>query len=163
MIKIGLKDDCLDYTFNKFHLTLHHFHYDRFDTEDDERYGKTSLNFLTNPQGDIDKISTSLDQAEVVFVRKAPSLESELLKMLPGTYETASGAPFRITLKDDAFLYIISPGQPDVKLIPYKDLVFKLDKFSDVLFEFVLENGDVTMLKQRSPSGEYVYIRLPNS
>jgi len=37
-----------------------HFHYDRFDTPDDEQDGKWSVNFQTNPQGDIDKATMSL-------------------------------------------------------------------------------------------------------
>jgi hypothetical protein len=40
------------------------FHYDRFDTPDDEQDGKWSVNFRTNPQGDIDQAVMSLDEAE---------------------------------------------------------------------------------------------------
>jgi len=32
-------------------------------------------------------------------------------------------------------------------------------RFSDRTFEFVLENGRVTALKQKMPSGEYVFKR----
>jgi hypothetical protein len=41
------------------------FHYDHFDTVDDEEDGKWSVNFRTNPQGDVDQAVISLDEAEV--------------------------------------------------------------------------------------------------
>ena len=37
---------------------------------DDEIYGKWSVNFLTNPQGELDKVLMSLDEGEVTFTRK---------------------------------------------------------------------------------------------
>jgi hypothetical protein len=35
-----------------------------------------------------------------------------------------------------------------------KGLQFRSPQFSDVVFEFVVENGHVKALKQRSPGGE---------
>jgi hypothetical protein len=46
------------------------FPYDRFDTPDDEQDGKWSVNFSTNPQGEIDRLLMSLDEAEVTFMRR---------------------------------------------------------------------------------------------
>jgi hypothetical protein len=53
-------------------------------------------------------------------------------------------------------LYIVSPGAPERKLIAYKPLKFRIPEFSDVLVEFVEEKGQITALKQVTPSGEYV-------
>ena len=50
-------------------------------------------------------------------------------------------------------------GQPERKLIPYKGVRFRVPEFSDVVWEFVLENGKAKALKQRDPSGEFTYIR----
>ncbi|MDJ0569166.1 MAG: serine hydrolase [Pleurocapsa sp. MO_192.B19] len=50
VLKIELKDNNLHFNLGRINLPLNHFHYDRFDTPDDERYGKRSVNFLTNPQ-----------------------------------------------------------------------------------------------------------------
>lgn len=159
ILKIGMTDGSLEFNFRKLKFPMSHFHYDRFDTADDERYGKWSTNFLTNPQGDIDKVTMSLDQAEVTFVRKPVTLEPQLLKGLVGTYETPTGIKFQIILKEDGFLYSVVPGQPEEKLIPYKGLVFRFHHFSEMTDEFVMENGQVKALKQRSPSGEYVFLR----
>ncbi|PAW80087.1 MAG: penicillin-binding protein [Verrucomicrobia bacterium Tous-C9LFEB] len=156
ILKIGLTDGQLEFNFRKLKFPLSHFHYDRFDTADDERYGKWSTNFLTNPQGEIDKVAMSLDQAEVTFVRKPEILESQILKQLVGTYETPTGFNFQIVLKEDGFLYKAFPGQPEEKLLPYRGLEFRVQHFADRTNEFVMENGQLKALKQKSPSGEYL-------
>jgi hypothetical protein len=159
ILKIEQKDGQLQFDFHKIQFPLTHFHYDRFDTPDDELYGKWSVNFQTNSQGDIDKAIMSLDEAEALFTRKPEALEPELLKRLAGTYETATGYKFQVTLKEDNVLYLVFPGQPAEKLIHYKGLRFRLKEFSDLVFEFVIENGEVKALKQRDPSGEHVFTR----
>jgi CubicO group peptidase (beta-lactamase class C family) len=159
ILKIELGDGQLQFDFHKIQLPLAHFHFDRFDTPNDELYGKWSVNFQTNPQGDIDKAVMSLDQAEALFTRKPEVLEPELLKQLAGTYETPTGSKFQVTLKEDKVLYLVFPGQPEEMLIHYKGLKFRLKEFSDLIFEFVIKNGEVKALKQRDPSGEYVFTR----
>src|SRR5258708_19169416 len=74
-MKIGLKDNELLFDFHKTKLPLMHFHYDRFDTPDDEENGKWSVNFRTNPQGDVEQAVMSLDQAEAAFTRKPEKLD----------------------------------------------------------------------------------------
>jgi hypothetical protein len=159
ILKIGLKDNQLQFDFHKLQWPLSHFHYDRFETPDDEIYGRFAVNFMTNPQGDIDKAVISLDEAEVTFVRKPETLDPKLLGQLAGTYETPTAYKFQVVLKEDGGLYLVYPGEPEEKLIPYKGLKFRIKLFSDVVFEFVIENGIVKALKQRDPSGEFVYIR----
>ncbi|HCS47514.1 MAG TPA: penicillin-binding protein [Candidatus Aminicenantes bacterium] len=159
ILKIGQKDRQLQFDFHKIQFPLTHFHFDRFDTPDDELYGKWSVNFQTNPQGDIDKAVMSLDEAEALFTRKPEALEPELLKQLAGTYETPTGTKFQVTMKEDNVLYLVYPGEPEENLIHYKGLKFRLKEFSDMVFEFVIENGEVKALKQRDPSGEYVSTR----
>jgi CubicO group peptidase (beta-lactamase class C family) len=159
ILKIEMKDSELLLKFGRIQLPLTHFHYDRFDTPDDERYGKWSVNFLTNPQGDVNKVVTSMDEAEVTFIRRASVPDSQLLTLLAGTYKTPTQKKLQVVLKDDNFLYLLFPGEPELKLIPYKNLTFQAEKFSDMIFEFVMENGQVSVLKERQPSGEYVFVR----
>ncbi len=160
VLKITLEGDALQADFHKIKLPLTHVHYDRFDTPDDEQYGMFSINFRTNPQGDIDKAAMSLDEAEAVFTRKADKLGPEMLAKLAGTYETPTGLKFRVALKEDGSLNLVFPGQPEEPLIPYKGLRFRIKAFSDVMFEFVVENGQVKALKQTDPSGENVFKRI---
>jgi len=49
ILKIGMKEDQLQFEFHKIKMPMSHFHYDRFDTPDDEQDGKWSVNFGTNP------------------------------------------------------------------------------------------------------------------
>src|SRR5467141_3535844 len=104
IVKISQKSDALQFDFHDFHFPLSHFHYDRFDTPDDEQYGKFSVNFRTNPQGDVDNAVISLDQAEVIFTRKPETLDVKLLQSLAGTYLTPSKVKFQVTYQPGAGL-----------------------------------------------------------
>ena len=64
-----------------------------------------------------------------------------------------------VSMDEDGYLYLDFVGQPEDKLIPYKGTKFRVQQFSDVLYEFVVENGEVKALKERSPSGESVFTR----
>lgn len=160
ILQIGLKDNQLQFGFHKLNFPMTHFHYDRFDTPDDERDGKWSVNFSTNPQGEIDKATMSLDEAEASFVRKAPVLDDALANRLVGTYETPSGAKFQVVMKPGAGLFVIFPGAPEQKLTPYNGLKFRVPEFADLVFEFVEEGGQIKALKQTDPGGEYTFKRL---
>src|SRR5205809_2706641 len=159
ILKIGLKGDALQFGFHEFQFPMSHFHYDRFDTPDDEQYGKFSVNFRTNPQGDIDDAVISLDQAEVVFTRKPETLDANLLEKLAGGYVTPTKVKFEVLYQPGAGLSLAFPGGPPIKLIPIKGLKFRTPQFADVIYEFVMENGKVTALKSRNPSGEFTFPR----
>jgi CubicO group peptidase (beta-lactamase class C family) len=159
VLTIALEGPQLTFDFHDLRFPLSHFHYDRFDTPDDERYGRWSVNFGTNPQGDVDRAVMSLDESEVTFTRRAETVAPDLLARLAGPYETATGFKFKVVLKEDGFLYLVFPGQPDEQLLPYKGLTFRVKEFSDVTFEFVVEDGVVKALKQRDPSGEFTFTR----
>jgi CubicO group peptidase (beta-lactamase class C family) len=154
VLKIGLKEDQLQFDFHKIQGPLTHYHYDRFDTEDFERFGKFSLNFRTDPQGDIDQAVISLDEAEVTFTKKPETIDPKILEQLPGSYMTPAGTQFDVAVRDGALSYIGERVQP---LVQTKGLQFRLALFSNVVFEFVTESGKVTGLKIRQPSGEVTY------
>ena len=159
ILKIGLKSDALQFGFHEFQFPMSHFHYDRFDTPDHEQYGKFSVNFRTNPQGDIDNAVISLDEAEVVFTRKPETLDPALLEKLAGVYLTPTKVKFQVLYQPGAGLSLAFPGGPPVKLIPIKGLKFRTPQFADEIYEFVMENGQVKALKERDPSGEYSFAR----
>lgn len=159
LLTIGLKDGQLQFDFHNIKFPMTRFHYDRFDTPDDERYGKWSVNFQTSPQGDVDKATMSLDEGEVAFTRKAETLAPDVLQKLAGTYGTPSGGKLQVAYSEEGGLRIVMPGQPDVRLLPWKGLQFRVPEFADVVFEFVMEKGQVAGLKQRDPSGEFLFPR----
>jgi hypothetical protein len=161
VLAISRQDEGLVFAFHKIRLPLSHFHYDRFDTPDDEQEGKWSVNFSTSPQGEVDKALVSLDEAEVTFTRRVPAELSSMTTLRPyaGTYETPSGAKFEVALKEGGTLGLVFPGRPFQALIPWKPRVFRVKEFSDVVFEFVVTDGRVSGLKQRDPSGEHTFSR----
>jgi CubicO group peptidase (beta-lactamase class C family) len=159
ILKIGLQGDQLQFGFHEFRFPMSHFHYDRFDTPDDEQYGKFSVNFRTNPQGDVNDAVISLDEAEAVFTRKPPTLDAKLLEKLAGTYMTPTKVKFEVQYRPGAGLALAFPGAPPQKLIPIKGLQFRTPQFADSIYEFVVENGQVKALKERDPSGEFTYAR----
>jgi hypothetical protein len=117
------------------------------------------VNFVTDPQGEIDRGVMSLDEAEATFTRKPQALEPALLARLAGTYKTPDGFPLQVVLREDGGLYLVVGAMPERKLVPYRGLAFRTKEYSDVVFEFVLEKGQVTALRQTMPSGEYVLPR----
>jgi hypothetical protein len=151
-----MKDNALQFDFHKIVLPLAHFHYDRFDTRNDEENGKWSVNFSTNPQGDVDKATMSLDEGEVTFVRRPAKLEEGVAQRLAGSYETPTGGKFQVVFRPGTGLFIVQPGAPDQRLLPYKQLKFRLPEFSDILIEFVEENGQITSIRQITPAGVFV-------
>ena len=155
IINITQKDTQMVFKLHNIKIPMHHFHYDRFDTNNDEKDGLYSLNYQTNPQGDIDRFIISLDEGEVTFMRKAAASLSDIetLTKYTGTYKIGT-SKFNIILKDKNHLYL--QGAPDIELIPYKTNIFKTKEFADFTCEFIIENGKVTAVKQKDSSGEYV-------
>lgn len=159
ILKIDLKGDQLQLGFHEFHFPMSHFHYDRFDTPDDEQYGRFSVNFRTNPQGDIHEAVISLDEAEVVFTRKPETLDAKVLEKLAGTYLTPTNVKFEVQYQPGTGLSLVFPGAPPQKLVHVKGLQFRTPQFADTIWEFVLDQGNVKALKERDPSGEFSYSR----
>ena len=159
-IFITLKGDQLQFDFHKIILPLNHYHYDRFDTPHDEEYGKWTLNYLTNSQGDIDKILMSLDEGEVIFIRK-PDISvgnPEILAKYIGTYELAGGI-LKIVLNENNQLEIKIPGQPGYELVAYKKDQFRLNQSADVMVKFVYEDNKVSGFDSMQPSGVFRYTK----
>lgn len=159
VMKIGLANKQLQFDFHKIVLPLAHFHYDRFDTPDDEENGRFSVNFRTNPQGDVAQAVMSLDEAEAVFTRKPEKLDPTLVARLAGGYTTPTGTTIQVTYQENRGLTIVPPGAVPQPLIQVKGLRFRMPQFSDVIFEFVVEGGQVKALKQKSPDGEFSFPR----
>jgi CubicO group peptidase (beta-lactamase class C family) len=157
VMRIGLRDNQLQFDFHKIRMPMTRFHYDRFDTADDEQDGKWSVNFRTNPQGDIDQAVMSLDEAEAVFARKPDTIDAKLMPQIAGSYETPGGVKIQVALAPDGKLSLVLPGQPVIPLIQVKGLVFRTPQFSDSTLEFVVQEGRVTGMKQKDPSGELTF------
>jgi len=160
-LTISQGDTSLIFDLHKIKLPLSHFHYDRFDTPDDEEDGKWSVNFLTNPQGEIDRAELSLDEAAAIFVRRVPAelTSAATLRQYLGTYQTPSGGSFDVVLRPDGTLALQYASGTFQNLIPWQPHRFRVKEFPDLVFEFVSADGRVTELKQSDPSGEFRFVR----
>jgi CubicO group peptidase (beta-lactamase class C family) len=160
IIRVDKKDSAMQFTLHKIVLPLSHFHYDRFDTPNDEENGMYSLNFNTNPQGDIDQLVISLDENEATFIRKPDESLSDptTLALYAGKYELA-GNISNVVLRNGNELFISSAGSPSIKLLPYKTRIFHTKEFADYSVEFTIVNGKVTSMIEKDPSGEYISIK----
>jgi CubicO group peptidase (beta-lactamase class C family) len=160
ILSISLAGEELNFDFHNIKLPLKHYHYDRFDTPDDQIYGKYAVNFSTDPQGEIAKAIISMDESEVSFIKKPDaSLSSPAtLKQYEGSYELA-GDIIEIKMKGDNKLILLSRGQPDYSLVPYKSHKFKVHEFSDLSIEFVVESNEVKKMKFVTPGGAYEYMK----
>jgi CubicO group peptidase (beta-lactamase class C family) len=154
-IVIDQKDSTLTMDFHHMQLPLHHYHYDRFDSPNDEQYGLWSLNYATNPQGAVDRINVSLDESEAAFVRQPDKslTDPAMFSRYVGKYEQG-GTTLEISISEGS-LWLSAPGQPSYQLIPYKPLTFRFKQFSDYSLVFVLEKEIVTGFRQIDPSGVY--------
>lgn len=161
VVTISRGDSGLVFNFHNITLPLSHFHYDRFDTPDDEDNGKWSVNFLTNPQGEVDRAEMSLDEAAVVFTRRVPAALSAVatLRQYLGSYKTPSGGTVDVVLRPDSTLAIRSSGGAFQRLIPWQPNRFRTKEFPDMIFTFTMENGRATSFTQSDPSGEYTFVR----
>lgn len=161
VLTISRGDTSLMFDFHKMKLPLSHFHYDRFDTPNDEEDGKWSVNFLTNPQGEIDRVETSLDEAAVIFTRQVPAVLSSAatLRQYLGTYTTPNGGTFDIVIRPNGTLALQYANGTFQDLIPWRPARFRIKEFPDLTFEFISTNGAVSALKQTDPSGEYLFVR----
>jgi len=161
VLAIGKNGESLTFDFHKIKMPLAHFHYDRFDTPDDEQDGKWSVNFLTNPQGEIDRAEMSLDEAAIDFTRRVPAAltSATTLGQYVGTYETPSGGKFDVVLRPSNKLAIQNPDGTFQDLIPWQPNRFRIKEFPDVVFEFRVADGRAIELKQSNPSGEYTFKR----
>jgi CubicO group peptidase (beta-lactamase class C family) len=159
-LKIAMQGEGLSLAFRASVLPLAHVHYDRFDSPDDEVYGKWSVNFSTDPQGEISALTMALDEAEAVFKRCAEPIDAGLAAQLVGTYATPSGYKCQVVLKNEAQLYFVEPGQLDRPLNPYRTLEFRSPSAANVIYRFAMAGGVVNGMVYKTPTGEYPLTRV---
>ena len=157
VVTIARVDKGLNFDFHGIKMSLSHFHYDRFDSPDDETDGKFSFNFRTSPMGEIESVDLSLDEAAVTFVRQVPAAlkADSTLQQYAGTYLSPSGGKVLIAFQPGKGLTL-----PDgTELQPWRPGQFRIKEFPDVIVSFTVEGGKVTSMKQRDPSGEFTFPR----
>jgi hypothetical protein len=159
VVTVARGDTGLTFDFHGIKMPLSHFHYDRFDTPDDEEDGKFSLNFRTNPMGEVEGVEISVDQAAVTFTRQVPAAltADSTLQRYAGTYVSPSGGRVVVTFQPGKGLAI----RGGLDLQPWRPQQFRVKEFPDVVISFTVDGGKVLAMRQRDPSGEFVFPRAP--
>ncbi|MFN3557338.1 MAG: serine hydrolase [Bacteroidales bacterium] len=150
-----LRNDTLFFNFRNTEVPLSHYHFNRFDSDFDEDFGKWSLNFLINPQGEIGSFVVSLDQKQAEFIRKPdPALSTiEVLSQYIGffgdeTFET------EVRIVGGKLLF------GSTELVPHKKHVFKVKDFDNRLVEFVAQDNKVTAIQLKNEYGVFEFKKL---
>jgi len=146
VMEIKAQGDILSFIYNNTTLPLQHYHYDRFVSPDDEINGLWSLLFTTDAQGSIQSVKISLDEKEVVFLRKADARLTDInfLKNLAGAYEL-NGNTLTLVINNQELMINSAPPQ---HLEAYKGTSFRIREFSDQTLEFILDkDGNSTSFK----------------
>ena len=99
----------------------------------------------------------SLDEAEAIFIRRPETIDPKLKTQFGGMYQTPGGGRVEVVLAADGKLSLAAPGQPPIPLTQVKGLIFKTPYFRDVTLEFLVQDGKVTGIKQKDPSGELTF------
>ncbi len=155
---IGMKANQLNFTFNNISLPLNHYHFDRFESLDDEIEGKWTLNFSLDAQGSVQQVKVSMDEKEVAFIKKAEAklTDPNFLKTLVGQYEL-NGNTLDIVLNNNELVIKNAPPQ---HLDAYKGNAFRIREFSDQLVEFMFDGvGIVTGAKVTYDGKSVLYSR----
>ncbi|NIO28533.1 MAG: serine hydrolase [Candidatus Latescibacteria bacterium] len=156
-IKIEKKHKALEAEYNGMTFELEHWHYDVFRSKTEPLKG-LKLAFLTNLNGDIDRVSVVLEQTvdAIEFEREPPEemYEPDYLEQFAGDYDMM-GLTLEVSLRSDNTLTMTVPGQPTYELEPYLGTEFKLKTFKGYSVKFVMEKGKVTQAVLIQPNGVF--------
>lgn len=155
-LRIERQGNGLAVSYNALQKTpLEHWHYEVWNLTEGEGKG-TKINFQTNAQGDVDRLSLPLEPAvaEIVFTRKPTQLTAEQLRRFVGEYELP-GAVATVELQAGDRLTVTVLGQPTYELLPYRANELKLKGLTGYSLRFEEENGVVTAASFVQPNGTF--------
>jgi CubicO group peptidase (beta-lactamase class C family) len=135
-------------TYNTIEMALTHYHYDIFELYAEVLDTRLKATFLTNVQGDIDRVSIPFESSvgDIVFARQPAEemTDRRFLTRFVGEYEMLEAA-VAVRLKGEHTLQLAIPGRPEIELEPYKGTEFVGKGLSDMSVEFIQDdNGVVT-------------------
>ena len=159
ILSVTLKDGELRGVFNEIDFPLRHYHYDIFELVLERFEEVMKVSFLTNVQGDIDRLIAPFEPTgnDIVFKRvpNRQMQERAFLEQFVGVY-TLMDLQFVVSFKGEHTLSVSLPGQPDSELIPYKGTQFLVKGQSGVSVEFQRDAaGTVTEAVATLPYGVF--------
>ncbi|MCX6163261.1 MAG: serine hydrolase [Ignavibacteriae bacterium] len=157
-IEIILNDGKLITDFHSMKADLSHYHYDIFETIDNDVIPKIKISFYTNLKGDIDKISIPLQDGvkdiEFKKVVEKKDIDKSSLNKYIGDYEI-SGTVTKISLRGGNTLILSITGQPDYELIPIGENGFNIKDLEGFSVKFTEVSGKITEIVFNQPNGVF--------
>ena len=122
------------------------------------------MNVLTKVFGsknerELKRLDPMVDEIEFVRLADTQLRDPEYLQRFVGEYELLSDK-ITITLKGEATLVLIVPGQPPYDLEPYKGTEFVFKDLEGYAVEFVMDDGKATQLVIKQPQGIFTAKRV---
>lgn len=158
VLKVELRGDKLEATFNKIKTPLEHWHYDTFNggKAEDSTFEDMKFSFQTDVNGFIASVAAPFEPAvkEIVFAKKpdARLFDPAYLARFAGEYDLI-GQAVKIGLKGNA-LVLNLPGQPQMDLLPSLSGDFTIKQAQIVSLHFLAdEQGKVSGVEVRQPNG----------
>lgn len=134
---------------------LEHWHYETWNITEGEGKG-TKVQFLTDVQGEVDRVSLPLETsvADIVFTRKASEItDLEAFRRFTGEYELA-GMVATVAIEGGRLLLTV-PGQPPRELLSYRDGELTVKELAGYRLRFEEKNGVVKAAIFLQPNGTF--------
>jgi|WetSurMetagenome_2_1015567.scaffolds.fasta_scaffold39463_2 CubicO group peptidase (beta-lactamase class C family) len=155
-IEIILSDDKLIADFHSTKIGLKHYHYDIFETFENDEVPNTKISFFSNLKGDIDKATVPLQSGvkDIEFKRvvEKKNVDKSSLEKYVGEYEI-SGVVTKVNIRGINTLILTVPGQPDYELIPTGNNEFDLKDLAGFSVKFTELSGKITEIIFNQPNG----------
>ena len=134
---------------------LEHWHYETWNITAGEAEG-TKVQFLTDVQGEVDRVSIPLESsvADIVFTRKAGEItDLEAFRRFTGEYELA-GMVATVAIEGGRLLLTV-PGQPPRELLSYRNGELTVKELAGYRLRFEEKNGVVKAAIFLQPNGTF--------
>jgi hypothetical protein len=168
-LKVELRGEQLDATYNLITTPLEHWHYEVFNAAEgatDDALENMKFNFQTDVNGSVVAVTVPLapQVKEILFTKRLDSKLSDptYLGRFVGDYEL-SGHLITIALRGNALTMNV-PGEPQYQLVPGLDGGFTLKEISSFGLKFVEDNdGGVAAVLVSRPKGVVKAKRMEKS
>lgn len=165
ILSVVIKDEYLVANYNSMEFELQHYHYDIFEMKSDLFEFYTLVSFVTDTQGDITSLSTSLEPIvkPIVFTRLPEKSMNEIsfLEKFVGEYEVM-GKFVNISLRRNQLIAFVV-GQPIYELVPVKETEFILKGLPEFSFKFILDaDGVAVSIEINQANGVFIAHKIKN-
>ncbi len=148
VMRVRVEGNTLAAEFHGIPLALEHWHFETFRAVPQEAalaQQTLMMQFLTNLQGNVDRLSAPLEPLvpEIVFRRRPPARLSDpaFLRTLLGSYrsELIPTLSATVSLRGESTLTVTLPGQPTYELLPVRGTEFRIRTLEGFHVRFELD------------------------